>query len=253
MWANVWTRRALLSFLGVSVACSRKPKIRIPPPIPAVLRAKETGQASWYGHPYHGRRASSGEIYDMNQMTAAHLRLPFGTWVRVTNLGNGRRADVRINDRGPFVKNRIIDLSRASAQQIEMIGPGTARVRLEVIALPGTAPPGQVRAASQAPKAPPPSRSAQPPPGCGEGSGYGVQVGSFRILENAERMRGKMKEAYGDGRVLGKQTPAGDLFSVIVGAAPDSYTANQWLARLQKDNVNGFVVFFEQAAFLDCL
>jgi len=242
----------------LTAACRHKPKVRIPPPIPAVLGAKQTGRASWYGHPYHGRRASSGEIYDMNQMTAAHLRLPFGTWVRVTNLDNGRQADVRINDRGPFVKNRIIDLSRAAARQIEMLGPGTAKVRLKVVALPGTLTPEQMSAESRPPppEVSPPGASrpeTTPSTGCGEVPGYGVQVGSFQVLENAERMRVKMEETYSNGRILRKPAQGGDLFSVIVGDAPDSYTANQWLARLQNDNISGFVVFLNEGSFLDCL
>ena len=96
----------------------------------------ETGLASWYGDPYHGRQTASGEIYDMNEWTAAHRTLPFGTWVEVTNLTNAKRVSVRITDRGPFVDGRIIDLSRAAAKQIDMIGPGTARVRLKVIHAP---------------------------------------------------------------------------------------------------------------------
>jgi rare lipoprotein A len=96
----------------------------------------ETGIASWYGEPYHGRKTASGEIYDMNQRTAAHRTLPFGTWVEVTNLTNAKRVPVRITDRGPFVDGRIIDLSRAAATEIDMIGPGTARVRLKVIRAP---------------------------------------------------------------------------------------------------------------------
>jgi rare lipoprotein A len=93
----------------------------------------ETGIASWYGHPYHGRPTASGEIYDMHEMTAAHRYFAFGTRVRVDNLDNGRSTEVRINDRGPFKKGRIIDLSRAAAEKVDMIGPGTARVRIRVI------------------------------------------------------------------------------------------------------------------------
>ena len=93
----------------------------------------QEGMASWYGPGFHGNRTASGEVYDMEDMTAAHKRLPFGTVVRVDNLDNGRRAEVRINDRGPFVDDRIIDLSRAAAREIGMLGPGTARVRISVV------------------------------------------------------------------------------------------------------------------------
>jgi len=93
----------------------------------------ETGIASWYGDEFHGRQTSSKEIFDQNDLTAAHRTLPFGTVLLVTNLDNGRQVTVRINDRGPFLKDRIIDLSYAAAKMLDMVGPGTARVRIEVI------------------------------------------------------------------------------------------------------------------------
>ena len=93
----------------------------------------QTGYASWYGGKFQGRPTASGEIFDTNKLTAAHKRLPFGTWVKVTNLTNGKSVVVRINDRGPFVKGRIIDLSRAAAEQIEMLGSGVAKVGISVI------------------------------------------------------------------------------------------------------------------------
>jgi rare lipoprotein A len=105
-------------------------------PAPAKISATESGVASWYGVPYHGRRTASGEIYDMEQFTAAHRTLPFQTWVEVTDLDNGKRVSVRVTDRGPFVDGRIIDLSLAAARKIEMVGPGTARVKLKVIPAP---------------------------------------------------------------------------------------------------------------------
>src|SRR5262245_18771443 len=86
--------------------------------------AEQTGQASWYGRQHHGKRTASGEIYDMYQLTAAHRTLPLGTRVRVTNLENGRTVDVRINDRGPFVRGRLLDLSRAAAERLGAIGDG---------------------------------------------------------------------------------------------------------------------------------
>ncbi len=100
-------------------------------PSPARIGATETGIASWYGPEYHGRRAASGEIFDQEKLTAAHKKLPFQTWVEVTNLENGKRVDVRITDRGPFVKGRIIDLSLAAARDIDMVRAGVVRVRLK--------------------------------------------------------------------------------------------------------------------------
>ncbi len=92
------------------------------------------GVASWYGPGFHGRTTASGEVFNTNQMTAAHKTLPFGTQVRVTNLNNGRSVVVRINDRGPYHGSRVIDLSRAAAERIDMIQNGTASVRIEVLA-----------------------------------------------------------------------------------------------------------------------
>jgi rare lipoprotein A len=100
---------------------------------PVSIGHTEKGIASWYGEPYHGRKTASGEVYDMNAWTAAHRTLPFGTWVEVMNVANSKRVRVRITDRGPFVEGRIIDLSRAAAKEIDLIGPGTGRVRIRVV------------------------------------------------------------------------------------------------------------------------
>ena len=97
----------------------------------------QTGVASWYGHPFHGRRTASGEVYDMDELTAAHQTLPFGTVIDVDNLDNGRSVRLRVTDRGPFAKNRILDVSRAGARALEMIGPGTARIRITIVAAGG--------------------------------------------------------------------------------------------------------------------
>src|SRR5258708_7560232 len=102
-------------------------------PTAARLGATETGVASWYGHPYHGRHAANGEIYDMEKMTAAHRTLPFGTWVRVTNLENNKTVDVRIIDRGPFVGGGILDLSIAAPVSIDRIGARAARLSGTVV------------------------------------------------------------------------------------------------------------------------
>ena len=117
-------------------------------PRPALLagepaREYQRGGASWYGPGFHGRRTASGERYDMNAFTAAHRTLPFGTWVRVHSLVNGRDVDVRITDRGPFARSRVIDVSRAAAKELDMLGLGFKEVVLlipestpEVVALP---------------------------------------------------------------------------------------------------------------------
>jgi rare lipoprotein A len=117
--------------------CARKNSAHVPTPVkPARIGQTETGIASWYGAPYNGRRSASGEVYDMEQLTAAHRSLPFDTWVEVTNLANKKRVDVRITDRGPFINGRIIDLSLAAAREIDMVQAGIVRVKIKVIPKP---------------------------------------------------------------------------------------------------------------------
>ncbi|HEY7739245.1 MAG TPA: septal ring lytic transglycosylase RlpA family protein [Steroidobacteraceae bacterium] len=132
----------------------------------------EQGVASWYGPDFHGKRTATGESYDMHAMTGAHPTLPLPTWVRVTNLQNGRSVDVRLNDRGPFAKNRVIDLSRAAAEQLGMIGSGTALV--EVRSLASGAPP------------------AQTPAPAGQ---FYAQAGAFAEEDNARRLAGRLRAA----------------------------------------------------------
>ena len=91
---------------------------------------KKTGKASYYGNEYDGRKTANGEVFRQSKLTAAHKKLPFGTQVRVTNLSNGKTVDVRINDRGPFVAGRIIDLSRSAAEEIGMVRQGVAKVKI---------------------------------------------------------------------------------------------------------------------------
>ena len=174
---------ALLLAVLVLGACggSRARKgVKLPPPINPRLGWSEVGTASWYGNPYHGRKTANGETYNMNEMTAAHKRLPFDTWLTVKNLSNGKITRVRINDRGPFVGKRIIDLSRAAAADIQMIATGTARVRLTVIRPP---------AASRRARAPVPASGRQ------EGR-FDIQIGVFASQANA---RALAKRANGKG------------------------------------------------------
>lgn len=126
---------AALALVLLLSACAGR---RSPEPRGAVTPGwEQTGLASWYGEPFHGRITASGERYDQEGLTAAHRTLPFGTWVRVENLANGRTVRVRITDRGPFVEGRIIDLSRAAARSLELIGVGTGRVRVTVVETSG--------------------------------------------------------------------------------------------------------------------
>jgi rare lipoprotein A len=158
-----------------------------PPPVPAGYT--EEGEASWYGTPFHGRQASNGEIYDMNKLTAAHRTLPFETMVRVTNEKNGKSTVVRITDRGPFVNNRIIDLSFAAASEIDSVGPGVVPVRVEVL-----------------------STGVDPTSGF-----FTIQVGSFRDRANAERLRERLSEGYSPIFVKRYDANAGFFYRVNVG------------------------------------
>ena len=152
-------------------------------PADAVPLFTETGTASWYGPPYHNRPSSSGEIYDMNAMTAAHRTLPMNTVVRVTNLRTGDSALVRITDRGPFVDGRVIDLSLAAAKAIDVWRPGTAPVQLDVM---------------------------QTPAPLDSGGRWCVQIGAFHERAPAEELRERLARRYLTARVLDFPSPIGD-------------------------------------------
>lgn len=175
----------LVAVLAAFVSCARLP--------PAGRGAAEVGIASWYGPDFHGRPTSSREIYDMHDMTAAHRTLPFGTHVMVTNLDNGRSTVVRINDRGPFVKGRIIDLSYAAARVLGMVGPGTARVRLDVL--------GGRRDDSAS------------------GRTLWVQAGAFTVQENAYALARRLEASFPGVRVTILRTSAATYYRVRIKAA----------------------------------
>jgi rare lipoprotein A len=170
----------------------------------------ERGVASWYGDKFHGRRTSSGETYDMYAMTAAHKTLPLPSYARVTNLTNGRSVVVRINDRGPFVDNRIVDLSFTAAQRLDMVGPGTALVELEVLTGPPAGTPVPATAESSGAAA----GAGQP----AEDAGMFVQAGAFSQRDNAELLAHRLREG-GLPDVLVADGRAGDrmLYRVRIG------------------------------------
>src|SRR5881409_4237621 len=138
-------RRFGLAGIAVAIVllagCARPRVVIAPSPPAARIGYEETGLASWYGNPYHGRRAASGEVYDMTEMTAAHRTLPFNTWLIVENLNNHRTVEVRVNDRGPFAGSRILDLSYGAARLLGATGPGVISIRLRVIASLTSGPP----------------------------------------------------------------------------------------------------------------
>jgi rare lipoprotein A len=144
---------------------------------------EQTGMASWYGAPYHNRRGSNGEVYNMHAMTAAHLTLPLGSIVRVTNLKSGHSALVRITDRGPFVVGRIVDLSLAAAKALDVYLPGTAKVRLEVL---------------------------QAPASLETGGRWAVQIGSFNGQKAAAELAEHLQKRYQTAKVVKFVSPVGD-------------------------------------------
>ena len=154
-------------------------------PLPDSKGFRQSGIASWYGEDFHGKKTSSGEIYNMYALTAAHKTLPLGTYVRVRNLENNRRVDLRINDRGPFVKDRIIDLSYMAAKEIDIVGSGTARVEIVALATP-------VVSNGGTPHYEPVDLYA---------GNFTFQVGAFVNRENAERLTAKLGKTYKNAHI----------------------------------------------------
>jgi peptidoglycan lytic transglycosylase len=187
-----------------------------PPAVP--VGYTEEGKASWYGVPYHGRPAADGEIYDMETMVAAHRVLPFNTWLEVTNLQNGKSVKVRVIDRGPFVGGRIIDLSHAAAREIDLIGPGVAPVRLQVISAP---------------------------PAVTANNLFAVQAGAFASYENAERARAQYAQRFGSAQLVMKQGPR-PLYRVLVGKERSMEAAQKLADQLRLEVLQVFIVRLDE-------
>ena len=185
---------------------------------PLPIGYTEEGVASWYGIPYHGRKAADGETYDMETLVAAHRVMPFNTWLKVTNLANNKIVTVRIIDRGPFVDGRIIDLSKAAARQLELLGPGIGRVRLEVIAAPVDIPADDF---------------------------YAVQVGVFSVMENAERLRSDMEARFGSAKLV-PMLGTSPRWRVLVGKEPTVEGAQRLAATLAAENKDVFVTRLDE-------
>jgi peptidoglycan lytic transglycosylase len=196
------------------------PKHSKPSPGAAPAGYMEEGNASWYGVPFNGRRASNGEIYDMYKLTAAHRTLPFETMVRVTNLNNGKSTTVRITDRGPFVDNRIIDLSLAAAREIESVGPGVVPVRVEVL-----------------------TQGIDP-----TGGFFTVQVGAFKDEGNAQRLRDRLNLSYSPIFIQQYDSPDGTFYRVRVGKVSGEDAARQFGEQLRnREGVTPIVVRLDDA------
>ncbi len=230
---------------GLSACHKKSARVRAPRlPAPASVSAGsataevvpgslEIGYASWYGNPYHGRKTSSGEVYDMYSLTAAHRTLPLGTEVEVTNVENSRTVTVRINDRGPFVDGRIIDLSLSAARLIDMVGPGTAMVEVKVLRVPAA--PVVTVAAAQPPRQP----SVVIPSVAGR---FAAQVGAFSERRNAERLRDDLTRRYPQFSISTAATVDGRLYRVWVGNEASQQDASTIVERLRQDGLTAFAV-----------
>jgi rare lipoprotein A len=191
---------------------------------------RERGVASWYGEDFHGRSTANGETYNMHALTAAHKTLPIPTWVEVTNLENDRRVIVKVNDRGPFVAGRIIDLSYAAATELDMIRAGTARVEVRALGVPvgGALPGTQVAAAREAEPRPRPRFSLISEAAAADLDSRTqavpqvfAQVGAFSSRENADRLVGRLRAGgHGDAFVVSESAGAGALHRVRIGPLP---------------------------------
>jgi rare lipoprotein A len=200
-------------------------------PISNARGFEQTGVASWYGKKFHGRKTSNGEIYNMYGVTAAHKTLPMGTFVRVHNLANDKSVDVRINDRGPFARGRIIDLSYGAAKHIDMVGPGTARVNIVALGAPE-----------------PTKRDGAPPryvPMDYYTGNFTFQVGAFIEKINAERLVAELGQCYQNAHMEtffdGRRT----FYRVRVGRSSNLEEAVAYEAKLIEDGFNQLFIVAE--------
>jgi len=232
-WFGVWT-----ALLMLCIGCATPaPPPRVPGaqkpyqidnqwyrPIADANGFRQKGLASWYGPNFHGRKTANGEIYNMNDMTAAHTILPLNTWVRVKNLNNNKKIDVRINDRGPFVRGRIIDLSHKAASALDVVGPGTAPV--EIVALGKSA--GEPADAYTERQYIPVAYDQGP---------FAIQVGAFKNRENAERLKRQLDLSYPSARIVPFDNGVDMLYRVRVGRITSLDEAGSYERDLIK---NGF-------------
>jgi rare lipoprotein A len=220
------------ALLILSACGGRKATVSVPAPsstvpTPNVSPADSEGLASYYAEPYHGRPTASGEIFDSYKaMTAAHRTLPFNTMVRVTNKANGETVDVRINDRGPFVDGRVIDLSMAAARKIDMVRAGVVPVKLHVMKL------GEGTATGNTTNTPNTSTSGT----------YTVQIAAFSTIESAENLKKRLSGKFSDISVQKYTAPNMTIYRVRVGNEPDLEAAEKLASQLRKHDLTPFVV-----------
>jgi len=201
---------------------------------------KEVGTASWYGRRYHGQRTSSGESYDMYGMTAAHRTLPIPSYARVTNVASKRSVVVRINDRGPFHSDRVIDVSYTAAYKLGMLQGGSTQVEVEAID-----PRGQSAVVSPAtlPRQPEPLAAAAALTPAAQNGGIYVQLGAFGVQENAEQFRGRLKLELAQLADKLQVASVDGMFKVRTGPYSSQAEASQAAAEIRKAlNINAMVI-----------
>jgi rare lipoprotein A len=218
---------AVVCLLLLVVSCATGKNIRNEPPqlLPAGGMSRgdfyQTGIASWYGDDFNGKATANGEIYDMHKLTAAHQTLPFHTLVEVENLENGKKVLVRINDRGPFLKNRIIDLSLQAAQRLAMTDKGTAAVNIRVIRWNNAAPPAGNTLAVNA------------------GTECCIQAGAFGVRENADDLLLTLAEIFPDlcFRVIVED----EMFKVLSEKLPVALRCQDIINKMADYHLQGFI------------
>jgi rare lipoprotein A len=191
------------------------PLLSPPPPLAPQVTSVE-GVASWYGPGFQGHRTSSGAVYDQGDLTAASTLFPLGTHLLVTNLANNRAVEVIVNDHGPYVKGRQIDLSHKAASILGVIGPGTARVRMDVLATPAGGP--------------------------AIGERFFVQVGSFADSSNARKMQQRLAASYPDVRIQTAEAGASTYYRVRMGAFMNRNDAESRAARVASVGYSAVII-----------
>lgn len=195
-------------FAAIFLAACSIPRPKVAIPVTAETRPSQTGIASWYGPGFHGKATASGAIYDQNELTAAHQTLPLGSRLLVTNLQNGTTVEVTVNDRGPFAKGRILDLSYAAGRALGMIVPGTIPVRLELLESP--------------------YKLAAIP----SSLDYTLQIGSFSQRDNAQELLNRVAASYPDVVIAPLQVKNMTYYRVQIGTYSDRAAAEEQARRL---------------------
>lgn len=204
---------SLVILMSIIASCASIPKKE-----DYIIGYKEKIIASWYGEEFHGRRTANGEVYDMYGLTAAHRTMPFDTYLLVTNRDTGRSVKVKVNDRGPFVGGRSLDLSYGAAKKLDMVKTGTAKVDIEIIGIDEAK---------------------------NRGARFAIQVGAFSIEENALKLKQRLKDYYNDKdiRVIPYETNSKRYLRVRVGSYSSEEDAVKYSKKLRsKEGLDGFVV-----------